>query len=393
MHIDKTGNCCFQAQKGEACNLERTVPSTSSDPLIQSDTQCSSKLKRGPALPSEDHKPLASISLDLDNQWSYMKTHGDPGWEKFPSYFDIFIPYVLDVLDRLNLSITFFIVGQDAELDKNHEMLAALTEKGHEVGNHSFNHEPWIHLYSRPRLEKEILKAEEHITKITGQRPIGFRGPGFVWSSTLLEVLADNEYLYDASILPTYLGPLARAYYFWKSDLTEREKKQRKKIFGSLRDGMRPTKPYYFVLESGANILEIPVTTIPILKTPFHLSYLLYLSRISQPLMSLYLKIALFMCRITKTEPSFLLHPLDLISGEQIPELAFFPGMHMSQSQKIELFENVLQELSIHFTLVNMSTHAHSILRRNNLKTRCVDQGETERSERNEPNNSYRLET
>jgi hypothetical protein len=26
-------------------------------------------------------KPLASLSLDLDNLWSYMKTHGDPGWE------------------------------------------------------------------------------------------------------------------------------------------------------------------------------------------------------------------------------------------------------------------------------------------------------------------------
>ena len=31
-------------------------------------------------------KPLASLSLDLDNQWSYMKTHGDPGWESLPSY-------------------------------------------------------------------------------------------------------------------------------------------------------------------------------------------------------------------------------------------------------------------------------------------------------------------
>jgi peptidoglycan-N-acetylglucosamine deacetylase len=27
-----------------------------------------------------DSKPIASLSLDLDNKWSYMKTHGDPGW-------------------------------------------------------------------------------------------------------------------------------------------------------------------------------------------------------------------------------------------------------------------------------------------------------------------------
>ena len=61
-----------------------------------------------------ESKLLASISLDLDNQWSYMKIHGDAGWQAFPSYLDIFIPYVLDILKTLELRITFFIVGQDA---------------------------------------------------------------------------------------------------------------------------------------------------------------------------------------------------------------------------------------------------------------------------------------
>ena len=41
-------------------------------------------------------KPLASLSLDLDNKWSYMKTHGDAGWEAFPSYLDIVVPRVLE---------------------------------------------------------------------------------------------------------------------------------------------------------------------------------------------------------------------------------------------------------------------------------------------------------
>ncbi len=37
-----------------------------------------------------DSRPLASISLDVDNLWSYMKTHGDAGWEQRPSYYDVF---------------------------------------------------------------------------------------------------------------------------------------------------------------------------------------------------------------------------------------------------------------------------------------------------------------
>ena len=66
---------------------------------------------------------MASISLDLDDQWSYMKVHGDEGWDKFPSYLDVVLPITLDVLDKLDIKITFFIVGQDAAIEKNHAVL------------------------------------------------------------------------------------------------------------------------------------------------------------------------------------------------------------------------------------------------------------------------------
>ena len=37
-------------------------------------------------------RPLASISLDLDDLWSYLKTHGDQSWPERPSYLDRFVP-------------------------------------------------------------------------------------------------------------------------------------------------------------------------------------------------------------------------------------------------------------------------------------------------------------
>jgi peptidoglycan/xylan/chitin deacetylase (PgdA/CDA1 family) len=101
-------------------------------------------------------KPIASLSLDLDNQWSYMKTHGDAGWESFPSYLDIVVPRVLAFLAERNIKITFFIVGQDAALAKNHEALGSITKAGHEIGNHSFKHEPWLHLYSEEDVDREL---------------------------------------------------------------------------------------------------------------------------------------------------------------------------------------------------------------------------------------------
>ncbi|RQW11069.1 polysaccharide deacetylase, partial [candidate division KSB1 bacterium] len=147
-------------------------------------------------------KRYCSLSLDLDNQWSYMKIHGDAGWQDFPSYLDIFIPHILEILRDMNLKITFFVVGQDAALPKHTDLLRSIVENGHEIGNHSFHHESWLHLYSREKIEHEILLAEEHIMKATRQKPIGFRGPGFSWSHDILSVLVENGYLYDASTLP-----------------------------------------------------------------------------------------------------------------------------------------------------------------------------------------------
>ncbi len=310
-------------------------------------------------------KPLASLSLDLDNQWSYMKTHGDSGWESFPSYLDVFVPMALEALDRLDLKITVFVVGQDAALDRNRDALRSLTDNGHEVGNHSFHHEQWIQEFSRERIRDELLEAAQVITEATGQQPVGYRGPGFSWNADLLDVLAAEGYLYDASTLPTYLGPIARMYYFRQSSITGEEKEKRKNLFGGFGEGLRSVKPYLWKLPSGRTLLEIPVTTIPVLKTPFHLSYLLYLSRYSIALMMLYLRTALRMCLLTGTRPSFLIHPLDLLGPDRAAELAFFPGMDLDSGHKIALFHRVLREIGECFRLVKMSEHAQEALRDN----------------------------
>jgi len=306
-------------------------------------------------------KPVASISLDLDNQWSYMKIHGDEGWEKYPSYFDIFIPHVLDILDELELKITFFIVGKDAESEENRKYLKMITDRGHEVGNHSYHHESWLQSYSYEEIEKEIIAAEEAIEESTGQKPKGFRGPGFSWSRELLQVLEKRGYLYDASTLPTFLGPLARKYYFMKSDLTKEEKKARKELFGKFSEGFRKLRPYYWDLGENKRIAEIPVTTMPIFKLPFHLSYLIYISNISIILMKIYLSMALFLCKITRTPISYLLHPLDIIGGDQLQQLAFFPGMNIASERKLNVFREVIAQLKKQHNLVSMSKFLKSI--------------------------------
>jgi hypothetical protein len=318
------------------------------------------------------NKPSASISMDLDNKWSYMKTHGDPGWEGFPTYLDSFVPLVLSILNRLNLKISFFIVGRDASLDRNKEVLRLITENGHEVANHSFSHEPIFHLYSEKQIRDEILQAETKIVSATGQKPIGFRGPGFSWSPKLLHVLAENEYLYDATTFPTYLGPIARAFYLANSNLPEQEKRMLEGLYGRYRDGTRSIKPYIWELPTGRELLELPVTTMPLFKMPFHLTYLLYLRRFSFLLAYLYLWTAIRFCHLTRTEPSFLLHPLDIMGADKVPELSYFPAMVMRSSQKVQFFERVIEILSKSFELVPIGFYAQSRLSYASLKRKKI---------------------
>jgi hypothetical protein len=305
-------------------------------------------------------KPACSLSLDLDNQWSYMKTHGDPGWEALPSYLDLVVPRVLGVLKQRSWTITVFVVGQDAALERNHGALRALAEAGHEIGNHSFRHEPWLHLYGAGEIEEEIVRAEEAIAVATGRTPRGFRGPGYSISSATLRVLAQRGYLYDASTLPTFLGPLARAYYFLKSSLGDRERDRRKALFGGLKDGLRPLRPYHWQVDDG-RLLEIPVTTMPVFRLPFHFSYLLYISTFSRGLAMLYFRTALLMCRLTGVEPSLLLHPLDFLGRGEVAELGFFPGMNLDGAQKLNLLHRVFRLLESRRTVLSMGEHARRL--------------------------------
>lgn len=312
----------------------------------------------------------ASLSLDVDNLWSYMKIHGDPRWESRPTYLNVFLPYITEVLERLGVKITFFIVGVDAAERSNEAALRALTRAGHEVGNHSFEHEPWLHLYTREQLESEIARADTAIEAATGQKPVGFRGPGFSWCPMLLEILSTRGHRFDASTLPTYLGPLARAYYFATAKLTPEERSQRMALFGHFSDGFRPVKPYYWDLGGARRLLEIPVTTMPMIKLPFHFSYLAFLAGFSERLMMAYLRTALAMCRVTGTEPSFLLHPLDVIGADQVEELKFFPAMTMTGERKTKLLVRVVQELQRHFEIVPMGEHARRLIDRDRLPVR-----------------------
>lgn len=329
-------------------------------------------------------KPLASLSLDLDNQWSYMKTHGDQGWADYPSYLGILLPRVLDFFSARDLRLTFFVVGQDASLDKNHEFLGLIGSAGHEVGNHSFHHEPWLHRYPPAQVCDELRRAHDVIEAVTGRRPVGFRGPGFSVNTSVLRAVQELGYAFDASTFPTYIGPLARAYYFMTARLSTRDREDRNELFGTVGDGLRPVGPYLWELGS-ADLLEIPVTTMPGIKVPFHLSYVLYLSSFSPAAALAYFRAALRVCRLAAVEPSLLLHPLDFLGSDEVDGLQFFPGMQLPGSVKRERVSDYLDSMGAEFTIVPMGEHAVRVREHGRLPTRKPDFGKKDEAIHEEP--------
>ena len=301
----------------------------------------------------------AALSLDLDNKWSYMKTHGDGGWQSFPSYLDVLIPRALEVFDDLRLRVTFFVVGQDAALEQNREVLSEIGRRGHEVGNHSFYHEPWMHRRSAQEIDDELARAEESIGSATGSRTRGFRGPGFVSSAALFDVLVKRGYVYDASSLPTFIGPLGRLYYFRTAKLGAKELAQRHDLYGKFSDGFRTNRRHLMRL-GNRTLKEIPVTTMPGLRLPIHVSYVLYIATFSPRAALAYFRTALLLCKATGTEPSILLHPLDFLSAVECPELTFFPAMTLDASVKRHVLTQVLRDLVRNYDVVPLEEFAMS---------------------------------
>jgi len=306
-------------------------------------------------------KPLASLSLDLDNKWSYLKVRGDSRWQDLPSYFNTVTPRILAAFEAVAIKATVFVVGQDAKLSKNHEALRSIADAGHEIANHSFHHEPWLHLYSPQQIVEELESAEDAICDVTGAELSGFRGPGFSISDKVLHELARRGYRYDATSFPTFLGPVARLYYFLRTRLNRQQREDRKELFGHFRDGFQTLRPH--IWQSGTSrLIRIPVTTMPFLKSPIHVSYLMYLREFSPGLAMGYFRSALRLCQWLKIEPSLLLHPLDFLGNDDEQDLAFFPGMNSRRDVKVAFMAKLLRVYTQKFNVVTMREHAEASL-------------------------------
>ncbi|WIX84782.1 polysaccharide deacetylase family protein [Amycolatopsis sp. DG1A-15b] len=313
-------------------------------------------------------RPLASVSIDLDNLWAYLKTHGDPGWRDRPSFLPSAVPRLLEILGEQGLTTTVFVVGADVVREDGAKAVAEIAAAGHEVANHSFGHEPWLHRYSRERLEDELSRTEAAITAAGAPRPSGFRGPGYSVTRDLVELLAERGYAYDASTLPTWIGPLARAYHNRTAKTSEEGTGE---LFGGVSRVLAPVHAHRWQTCAGSALVELPVTTMPLLRTPIHGAYLLQLHAISPRLARAYFRTALRLCLVRGVSPSLLLHPTDVLGAADAPGMEFFPGMAAPGARKVAWLGWVLSALREHFDVVGTGEYvSRTVVRRTRPVTR-----------------------
>ena len=97
-------------------------------------------------------------------------------------------PLLLDLLAREKARAAFFITGENAL--KHPEMVKMIIANGHEIGNHSLDHDPLLMLRRARRLGKnirdarEIFKSEFGIVTLAFRPPVGITNP-LLWGELL----------------------------------------------------------------------------------------------------------------------------------------------------------------------------------------------------------------
>jgi peptidoglycan/xylan/chitin deacetylase (PgdA/CDA1 family) len=84
------------------------------------------------------------------------------------------LPRLLDELDALRLTATFFVEALNCELYP--DALCEISGRGHELGVHGWRHEPWAEL--SPRRERGLLLDACHAFSSLGLQARAFRPPG-----------------------------------------------------------------------------------------------------------------------------------------------------------------------------------------------------------------------
>lgn len=218
---------------------------------------------------------LASISVDLDTLPHYCRIFSLPESllddEARAVVAAKAIPRYLELFERAGTSATFFCIGSDLTLPGMSEALTVAHRAGVELASHSWSHDYALSRMASGAILADLRRADEALTTLTGQRPVGFRAPGYTLSPALLQAVEQLGYLYDSSTYPAVPYYLAKAGVMGLLEVLRRPSKA---ILDTPRVLLAPTTPYRPsssapYARGTSPVLELPVAVAPVTRLPF----------------------------------------------------------------------------------------------------------------------------
>lgn len=108
------------------------------------------------------------------------------------------MPRILSLFRELGLKQTFFAPAWCIE--RYPGVVEAALADGHEIGHHGYLHEHPIDL-TREQEEYWFRRSIDVIERFTGARPVGYRAPAYQFSKSTLDLLLQEGFQYDASLM------------------------------------------------------------------------------------------------------------------------------------------------------------------------------------------------
>lgn len=109
------------------------------------------------------------------------------------------IDTILDLLNKHNVSATFFVVGEI--LQHSPELIDKIISNNHEIAFHTMHHDR----IDSPNFLNNFDDELNEFQKLTNNKSKGFRAPTFSLndkSSSIIKILEKYNYVYDSSIMP-----------------------------------------------------------------------------------------------------------------------------------------------------------------------------------------------
>jgi len=105
---------------------------------------------------------------------------------------------LVELLRRYAIATTWFVPG--LTIDTYPDACRHIAAAGHEIAHHGYDHVAPRQL-SRADEAEQLERGSAAIERLTGQRPRGYRSPGWDLSANSVELLNERGFVYDSSLM------------------------------------------------------------------------------------------------------------------------------------------------------------------------------------------------